>query len=58
MNLAVLGTGSSGNCVILTSEKTGHSIMLDCGLKFKDITHSQLFCGFEKLDCVVCSHIH
>lgn len=38
MEIKVIGTGSKGNCYILTSN--GESIMLDCGLSFKKISNA------------------
>lgn len=58
MVLTTLGTGSTGNCYILTSKHTNRSIILDCGLKFQDITNNKLFCGFSNIDCVLSTHCH
>ena len=54
MELAVLSTGSTGNCYIL-SNNTG-SIILDCGLPLQQITSDEQFCGFNKIDLVFVSH--
>lgn len=57
MKLSTIGTGSTGNCYIL-SNNNGRSIILDCGLNFHDITSSDLFCGFSNIDLVFVSHSH
>lgn len=56
MKLVTLGTGSSGNCYIL-SNNSG-SIILDCGLPFNEITCNEKFCGFANIDFVFTSHQH
>lgn len=58
MNMVIIGTGSKGNCLILTSKETGHSIMLDCGIEFRKITNHPQFPSFKNLDAVCVSHIH
>lgn len=57
MKLKVLATGSSGNCYILTSG-TGEFLVLDAGIKFKDITSDKAFTGFKNLDLAFVSHEH
>lgn len=54
MKLVTLGTGSSGNCYIL-SNNSG-SIILDCGLPFNEITCNEKFCGFANINFVFTSH--
>lgn len=53
-NIEILGSGSDGNCYIVSDGKT--NIMLDCGIKFKDI---QRKCNYS-LDVKAClvSHQH
>jgi hypothetical protein len=57
LNLTVLASGSSGNSYILKSSN-GKFIILDCGVKFKNITSNLSFNGFTNLDFVFISHIH
>lgn len=58
MKIVCLSSGSVANCYILTSKETGHSIILDCGLRFRSITNNKLFCGFKNIDVVLVSHLH
>lgn len=57
MKLVTLSTGSKGNSYILQSNN-GKFCVLDCGIKFQDITNNENFNGFRNLDFVFCSHIH
>lgn len=57
MKVVTLSSGSKGNNYILQSDN-GKFCILDCGLKFEDITNSKYFNSFSKLDFVFCSHIH
>lgn len=57
MELTTLSTGSKGNCYILKSSN-GKFCILDCGIKFRDITSSQSFGSFSNLDFVFVSHAH
>lgn len=57
MKISVLGTGSKGNCIILTNTD-GKFIVLDCGLKYERITTNDDFTGFENLSFVFVSHMH
>ena len=54
MVLTVLGTGSSGNCYLL--ELNNKTIVLDCGLKFQDITNNKCFPKFSNISFVFVSH--
>lgn len=56
MFLKVLGTGSKGNCYILTDE-SGESLILDCGVKSKDIKQALNF-DFSKVSGVLVTHEH
>ena len=56
MNLYVIGTGSKGNCYLLC--ENNHYIVLDCGLKFQEITSYTNFPSFCQIDFVWCSHQH
>ena len=57
MKLVILSTGSRGNNYLLQSSN-GKFCVLDCGIKFQDITNNENFNGFRNLDFVFCSHIH
>lgn len=56
VGITVLGSGSNGNCYIIREKD--HYIILDCGLKFIDITHNPNFPKFNQIDFVFCSHCH
>ena len=57
MRIDCIATGSTGNCYIVTSAD-GRCIVLDCGLKFQDITHHKMFPKFGDIDFVFVSHSH
>lgn len=57
MNVITLSTGSKGNCYIL-KDCENNSIILDCGIKFEEITHHPEFPKFSKIEFVFVSHIH
>lgn len=57
MEITTLATGSRGNCHILKSSN-GRFCVLDCGIKFKDITSSTAFNSFMNCDFVFASHDH
>lgn len=57
MELITLSTGSQGNCYILKSN-SGKFCILDCGIKFKDITNNLHFSTFGNCDFAFCSHEH
>ena len=57
MNVITLGTGSLGNCYIVKADN-GKSIILDCGLPFREITKNKYFPKFDDIELVFCSHIH
>lgn len=55
MELLTISTGSRGNCYFLKSAN-GKTCILDCGIKYKDITkHIETFMN---IDFVFCSHDH
>lgn len=54
MQVNVVGSGSAGNCILVT-DKEKHQIMLDCGLKYQTIVpHVDL----SNLDFIVLTHCH
>lgn len=55
MRLKVLGTGSSGNCYLLSTES--ETLILDCGLPIKEIKKG-LDYNLKKIAGVVVSHSH
>lgn len=57
MKLDCLSTGSDGNCYIL-KDINGSSVILDCGIKFEDITHHKSFPRFKDIDFVFVTHSH
>lgn len=57
MELTTLSTGSRGNCYIIKSNN-GRFCVLDCGIKFKDITSSPEFSGFKNCDFLFTTHSH
>lgn len=57
MVINVIGTGSTGNCTIV-SDANGNSIILDCGLPFEKITSNPNFPKFSKIEFVFVSHCH
>lgn len=54
MKINILSTGSKGNCAILDNGKS--KIMIDCGLKFEDITTHKAFGKFRDYEYVACTH--
>ena len=56
MELTVISSGSRGNSYILKSNN-GKFCLLDCGIKFKDITSHEKFGSFTDLDFVFTSHV-
>lgn len=54
MNIKVLATGSKGNCYILTDNQE-NQLLLEAGIRYENIIPH---INFEKLDCLVYSHIH
>lgn len=56
MKINFLGTGSKGNCAILNNGKS--KIMIDCGLKFEDITLNESFGSFSNFECLLITHEH
>lgn len=57
MKVITLGTGSTGNCYFVKDDN-GKMVILDCGLKFTDITHHPEFTSFSQVDFVFVSHQH
>ena len=56
MKINILSTGSKGNCAILDNGKS--KIMIDCGLKFEDITTHKAFGKFADYEQVLITHSH
>ena len=56
MFLKCIATGSKGNSYILTDE-SGESLILDCGVRSKDIKQALNF-DFSKVSGVLVTHIH
>jgi len=56
MNLKVLGTGSKGNCYLFT-DNNGESIMIECGVPWKEILKGIDFDPSNLLACFI-SHGH
>lgn len=56
MEVYTIGTGSSGNSYVVGINDS--YVLLDCGLRFREITHHPKFPSFSKLDFVFCSHEH
>ena len=56
MILKTLGTGSKGNCYILTDD-SGESLILDAGVKSAEIKKALDF-DFSKVSGVLCTHAH
>lgn len=54
MRIITLGSGSTGNCYLL--ELNNKTIVLDCGLKFEDITKDINFPKFRNISFVFVSH--
>lgn len=55
MKLKILGTGSSGNCYLLSTET--ETLILDCGLPIKEIKRGLNF-NISRVVGVLCSHEH
>lgn len=55
MKLKVLGSGSSGNCYLLSTEN--ETLVLDCGLPIKEIKKGLDF-DLSKVVGVLCTHNH
>lgn len=56
MKIITIATGSTGNCYLV--REFNHYIVLDCGIKFEEITSHPQFPSFRNIDCVFCSHSH
>ena len=57
MKLYCLAQGSSGNCYILESDN-GKQLILDAGVKVKDITNSKAFKTWKNVEGVLITHSH
>ncbi len=55
MKIKVIGSGSSGNCYVISDVET--KLMLDCGLPYKTILKGIEFAPFEIAGCLV-THSH
>lgn len=55
MILRCLGSGSSGNCYLLSAET--ETLILDCGIPIKEIKKG-LNWDISKVVCVLCTHAH
>jgi phosphoribosyl 1,2-cyclic phosphodiesterase len=56
MKFTVLGSGSSGNAVLISSEKT--NVLVDAGLSAREILRRLFEVGVERLDGIVLTHEH
>lgn len=56
MKLKVLGSGSSGNCYLLVP-KSGNTLIVECGIKFKEIKQGLNYKLSNVAGCLV-SHVH
>lgn len=56
MKLTVLGSGSTGNAVLISSEKT--NVLIDAGLSAREICRRLAEVGVDCLDAVVLTHEH
>lgn len=57
MKLYCLAQGSSGNCYILENDN-GKQLILDAGVKVKDITNSKAFKTWKNVEGVLITHSH
>ena len=58
MIINTLGSGSSGNCYLLTSQTTNKQIILDCGIPLREIIKHKNFKGFRNVDFACSLHQH
>jgi phosphoribosyl 1,2-cyclic phosphodiesterase len=58
VRLTILGSGSSGNCAVISTERT--TLLLDAGLSAKQICLRLDACGFslDMLDGILLTHEH
>lgn len=58
VRLTILGSGSSGNCAVISTERT--TLLLDAGLSAKQICLRMEACGFslDALDGILLTHEH
>ena len=56
MKFTVLGSGSSGNAVLISSEKT--NVLVDAGLSAREILRRLFEVGVEGLDGILLTHEH
>jgi phosphoribosyl 1,2-cyclic phosphodiesterase len=57
MKLYCLTSGSKGNCYLLESN-TGRQIILDAGIKLKDICTNPAFINWRNISAALITHIH
>lgn len=57
MKVTTIHSGSDGNCYFV-KDNEGKTVILDCGIKFQDITHHKEFTKFSDIDFVFVGHIH
>ena len=56
MELKILGTGSAGNCYLFQSS-TGETLMVECGVNFKEVKKAMNFNCSNIIGCIL-SHEH
>lgn len=56
MIITTIATGSAGNCYLV--EDNNHYVVLDCGIRFREITSHPKFPSFRDIDFVFSSHKH
>lgn len=56
MKFTVLGSGSSGNAVLISSERT--NVLVDAGLSAREILRRLFEVGVERLDGILLTHEH
>lgn len=54
MIIDVLASGSKSNCYLL-SDREENQLLIECGLKYENITPH---INFSKLDCLLLTHYH
>lgn len=56
MKIKCLGSGSSGNCYLLTASN-GETLILDCGIGIKDIKRGLNY-DLRRISGIVATHSH
>ena len=56
MKIDVIATGSTGNAYFVSDGDTG--VLLDCGIKYKEIERAMGYVGINKISGVLVSHAH